>query len=67
MEDEQIDAVDAELDRALVKRVQSFVVAIVGDPDLGLDEDLRRIEPRTTNALADLRSFEYAAAVSMWR
>ena len=40
VQDEQVDLVDAELAGALVEAVQRLVVAVVADPDLGLDEDL---------------------------
>src|SRR5438034_7534729 len=41
MEEQQVDLVDAKLAGALLKAVQSFVVPIVPDPDLRLQEDLR--------------------------
>ena len=45
MQDQQVDLVDAELAGALVERVQGLVVAVVADPDLGLDEHLVAVEP----------------------
>jgi hypothetical protein len=54
VEDQQVDLVDAELAGALVEGVQGLVVAVVGDPDLGLDEDLRAVETRATDRFADL-------------
>ena len=40
VEDQQVDLVDAKLAGALLEPVQSFVVPIVTDPDLRLQEDL---------------------------
>jgi hypothetical protein len=40
VQEQQVDHVDAELVCALVEGVQGGVVAVVADPDLGLDEDL---------------------------
>ena len=40
VQDQQVDLLDAELAGALVEAVQRFVVAVVADPDLGLQEDL---------------------------
>ena len=54
MEDQQVDLVDAELGGALLEAVQGLVVAVVADPDLGLDEDLERVDPGATNGFADL-------------
>lgn len=54
MEDEQVDLFDAELAGALLKPVQRLVVAVVGDPDLRLDEDLGAVQPRGADRLADL-------------
>ena len=42
VQDQQVDLVDAELAGALVEAVQRLVVAVVADPDLGLQEDLPR-------------------------
>ena len=57
-----------ELARALVEGVQRLVVAVVADPDLGLDEDLRAVDARSRRiASPTSRSLPYAAAVSMWR
>ena len=44
VEDQQVDLVDAELAGALVEAVQGLVVAVVADPDLGLDEDLVAVD-----------------------
>ena len=41
VEDEQVDLVDAKLAGALLEAVQSFVVPVVADPYLGLQEDFR--------------------------
>jgi len=58
VQDQQVDLVDAELARALVEGVQRLVVAVVGDPDLGLDEDVRAVDvgkaEESTQRLADL-------------
>jgi hypothetical protein len=40
VEDQQVDLLDAELARALLEPVQRLVIAVVGDPDLGLQEHL---------------------------
>ena len=40
VEDQQVDLVDAELAGALLEAVQSPVVSVVADPDLGLQEHL---------------------------
>ena len=37
---QQVDVLDTELSGRLVEGVQRGVVAVVGDPDLGLEEDL---------------------------
>ena len=44
VQDQQVDLVDAELAGALVEAVQGLVVAVVADPDLGLDEDLGAVD-----------------------
>jgi hypothetical protein len=44
VQDEQVDLLDAELARALLEAVQRLVVAVVGDPDLRLDEDVGAVE-----------------------
>ena len=54
VQDEQVDLVDAELAGALVEPVQSFVVAVVADPDLRLDEHLVPIESGGVDGLTDL-------------
>src|SRR3954466_5916309 len=54
MEDEQVDLLDAELARTLLEAVQRLVVAVVGDPDLRLDEDVGAVEARGADRLADL-------------
>ena len=54
VQDEQVELVDAELAGALVERVQGLVVAVVADPDLGLDEDVGAVDPGRAEALADL-------------
>ena len=54
MQDQQVDLVDAELAGALVEAVQRLVVAVVADPDLGLNEDLVAGEPGAVDGFADL-------------
>src|SRR3984893_10097029 len=41
VEEQQVDLVDAKLAGALLEAVQSFVVPVVADPDLRLQEDVR--------------------------
>lgn len=53
VENQQVDLVDAELARALLEGMQRLAVAVVADPDLGLDEDLGAIETRLAQGLAD--------------
>jgi len=40
VEDQQVDLIDTELAGALLEAVQSFVIPVVTDPDLRLQEDL---------------------------
>ena len=54
VEDEQVDLVDPELAGALVEGVQGGVVAVVADPDLSLDEDIRSCQAGAADGLADL-------------
>ena len=54
MQDQQIDLVDTELAGALLEAVQRLVVAVVADPDLGLQEDLRAVQPRNAERFSDL-------------
>ena len=54
VQDQQVDLVDAELAGALVEGMPSLVVAVVGDRDLGLDEDLRTSEARAADGLPHL-------------
>jgi hypothetical protein len=54
VEDQQVDLLDAELARALLETVQRLVVAVVGDPDLGLEEHLGAIDARGAHSVADL-------------
>jgi hypothetical protein len=54
VEQEEVDLVDAELAGALVEGVQSGVVAVVGDPGLGLDEDVGAVESGAADGFADL-------------
>ena len=53
VQDQQVDAVDAELSRGFVESVQCRVVAEIGDPDLRLDEHLVAGQPGTTDRFAD--------------
>ncbi len=54
VQNQQVDLIDSEFAGTLVERVQRRVVAVVGDPDLGLDEDVRAIDARTAYGFADL-------------
>jgi hypothetical protein len=54
VEDQQVDLIDAELARTLLETMQSLVVSVVADPDLGLDKDLRSLEARVPDSLAHL-------------
>jgi hypothetical protein len=54
VKDEQVDLVDAELSGALLEPVQRLLVAVVGDPDLGLEEDVGAVEEGSVERLADL-------------
>ena len=54
VQDQQVDLVDAELAGALLEAVQRLVVAVVADPDLGLEEDLGAVQPGVADRLADL-------------
>jgi hypothetical protein len=47
MQEQQVDLVDAQLAGALVESAQRSVVAVVGDPELRLDEDLISSHVRT--------------------
>ena len=64
----QVDGVEAELAGAHVERVQRSVVAVVADPQLGLDEQLGpRRSPLAAIAAPTSRSLRYDAAVSTMR
>ena len=54
VEDQQVDLLDAELSGALLEPVQCLVVAVVGDPDLGLEEDVGAVEAGSADRVADL-------------
>jgi len=54
VQDQQVELLDAELPDGLFERVQGLIKPVVGDPDLGLDEDLVAGEPTATDGLADL-------------
>ena len=54
VQDQQVDALDAQLGRALVEGVQRGVVPVVADPHLRLDEDVVAVEPGPPQALAHL-------------
>src|SRR5438270_11118712 len=54
VQEQQVDLVDAELAGALVEAVQRLVVAVVADPNLGLQEDVRAFQAGTLYRLADL-------------
>ena len=54
MEDQQVDLVDTEFAGALVEGVQGGVVAVVGDPDLGFEEDLGTVDAGAADGVTDL-------------
>src|SRR5439155_10045363 len=54
VKDQQVDLADAELAGALLEAVQSFVIPVVTDPDLRLQEDLRPTEAGVVHSIADL-------------
>src|SRR4029079_15353846 len=54
VEDQEVDLLDAELARALLEPVQRLVIALVGYPDLGLQEPLRAVKARRAHRVADL-------------
>ncbi len=54
VQDEQVDLVDAELAGALLEPVQGLVVAVVADPDLGLQEHLGPVQVRLRDCFPDL-------------
>ncbi len=61
MKDEHVDLLDAQLAGTLFKAVQRLLIAVVVDPDLGLDENLRPLDPRSPDRLS------HAAFVSIRR
>ena len=54
LQEQQVEPVDAELPGALVEGAQRRVLAVVGDPDLRLDEHLGADESAAPDTLADL-------------
>lgn len=64
MEDEQVDLVDPELGGALVEGVEGFVVAVVADPHLGLDEDVGPVDVGSPDGFADLALVAVASSVA---
>jgi hypothetical protein len=54
VQEEQVDPLDPELGSALVERVQCLLVAVVADPDLGLNEDVVAVEARAPDRFANL-------------
>jgi len=54
VEDQEVDLLDAEPSGAFGEAVQGLLVAIVADPDLGLQEDVRPVHLRGADRLADL-------------
>jgi len=58
VQDEHVELLEAELAGALVERVERLAVAEVGDPHLGLDEDLGAVDTRRPQPLADLALVE---------
>ena len=51
VQDEQVQIVDTELARRFVPGMQGLVIAIVTDPNLGLDEHLRTVKAGGADAL----------------
>ena len=58
VEDEQVDVVQAQLGRGLLPGVEGLLVAVVGDPDLRLDEDLLARDAGFRDGLAHLALIE---------
>ncbi len=54
VEDQQVDLVDTELAGALLEPVQSLLVAVVDDPDLGPHEHLRPVQTGGGDGFTDL-------------
>jgi hypothetical protein len=54
VQDQQVDLIDTELAGALGEAAQGQVVAVVADPDLGLQEHLRPVQTRGGDGFADL-------------
>jgi|RhiMetStandDraft_4_1073278.scaffolds.fasta_scaffold03621_5 hypothetical protein len=54
MQDQQVDLVDSQLAGALAEAAQRLVIAVVADPNLGLQEHLRAIQPRTAHRFPNL-------------
>ena len=54
VQQQQVDLLDPQLGCALIERVERLVIAVVADPDLGLDEDLSAIYTGAADRVADL-------------
>ena len=54
MKNQQVDLLDPQFARALLERVQGLLIAVVADPHLGLQKDLRPVHVRAMHRLADL-------------
>jgi hypothetical protein len=67
MEEQEVDLVDPKLAGAFLEAVQSFVVAVVTDPDLRSRKTSDRLRCESCTASPTWRSLPYAAAVSMRR
>jgi hypothetical protein len=67
VQDQQVELLDAELAGRLVEGVQRGVVAVVGDPDLGFDEDLVASQPGAADRLADLPLVAVCRGGATWR
>jgi hypothetical protein len=68
VEDEQVDLLDAELSGALVEAVEGLVVAVVGDPDLRLEEHVGAVDSRGDEASReDLMARKAAARAALDR
>lgn len=67
MQQQQVELLDAQLAHPFVERVKCFIVAVVADPDFGLDEYFLLGIPERRMPSPTSRSLAYAAAVSISR
>jgi hypothetical protein len=57
VQDQQVQLIDPELSAGLLEGVQRLVVAVVADPNLGLNEDLGPFTPERRIPSPTCRSF----------